>query len=219
MSAVTRQWLAKAISFIFHPVFIPLGFGLLYYPTSGYYARYHLLVLVFLVVLPGLVTAAWLGLRKEQKLFVVDRPNRLLPLAMVVLGSVFLAVGCGAWLPGDVFPGFMVLNVFIIGFLSFLITLYWKISLHLIGWGAAFGAALVASIFQSKAEFFLDSGFTEPLNGPEFSLVAALAIVIGLSVAWARHYLGSHDKVQMIAGWLLGLLTMSGLTVYALFSY
>jgi membrane-associated phospholipid phosphatase len=201
---------AKATSVLLHPIFIPLYFGWYAYPLSGVWLRYHVLVAVFLAVIPGILSGLWLLIRKEENFFLVEKANRIVPLGAVIIGIAFLAVGSGAWLPGYIHPGFLLVNVFLLTFFALLVTLYWKISLHGIGWGAASGGAL--------AVWLLPGGLTTEIGLDGLPSLTLLLLCLGASVMvfLARLVLKAHHPSQLIAGWACGFGIMAALTLVEL---
>jgi hypothetical protein len=75
-----------------------------------------------------------------------------------------------------------------------LITLWWKISSHLAGIGGISG-------------FFL--AFYLMFGRQEFLLLLFLSLMTAVLIAIARWYLKAHDKIQLVAGFFLGMLCSS----------
>lgn len=86
--------------------------------------------------------------------------------------------------------------------MALLITFFWKISLHSIGWGTVCGwiAATQFHYWVSDVAIHGDVANVAPL----WLLIPA--VIASAVVFWARHVLGSHDWRQMFAGWWLGFL-------------
>ena len=199
---------ARGLSLLLHPVFLPSIFGFIAYPLLSDYQLYHALVFIFLVALPGLLTFLFLRLKNEGDFFVVTRKNRLIPLIGILVGTIFLAVGSGAFLPEKLFPGYLIVIVFFLSFLAIVITIYWKISLHLLGWAAALGATLSIR-FVLPANWMGEHGIADVFF--QSNLFLSLLIICLIAAAWARFYLGSHGISQLLAGFIIGFSTSFGL--------
>lgn len=184
--------LAKVISAIAHPALIPFGFFLLASPKGFEYTSIFEPLLAFGILLAAPLVASFLYFRKMKitDLFVVEKKHRILPFAFNIVGlmcfSFFIpsqAVSLGyelmllPWL-----GSFLVANI-----IAMIITLYWKISLHLMGLG-------LATIWLS---LFL-------WGGPYFWPVMAGLVALTGATAWARMRLKSHDVPQVVIGWALG---------------
>lgn len=187
------DWLAKAISALTHPVLIPFGFFLLASPLHFAYTSIWEPVLAFLILLIAPLGASLLYFKKHNitDIFVVDKKHRPLPFAFNIIGllgfSFFIppqAMALGyelmllPWL-----GSFLVANV-----LAMIITLKWKISLHMMGMGLA--SAWLATFLWGDTWYWL---------------IMAGLLVLTLAVGWARKHLRSHDLPQLAAGWALGI--------------
>jgi hypothetical protein len=188
------KYLAKTISIIFHPLTVPtLGFFFLFY-SDFYFSlldweikRFVLIALFFTTcVLPAMILTV-LALNPNFS-FKMDKPtDRIVPL----LFSAFLYY-LGFYLLRNlnilpVFKVFMVASSLVITALL-LISIKWKISIHMTAIGGITGVFLAVSYRTG----------TNPLI-----LLSASFLIAGV-VGSTRIYLEKHNFPQVIAGYLLG---------------
>ena len=193
--------LAKFISAIFHPVFIPFGFFLLASPAQFQYTSIWepVLALGILVVAP--LGASLLYFRKHgiRDIFVIDKKHRPLPFAFNIVGllgfSFFIppqaqALGYDIWLLPWL-GSFLIANI-----IGMVITLYWKISLHMMGIGLT--AAWLVIYLWGESWFWLPTGGL---------------FLFTLAIAWARRQLNSHNLLQLLVGWAVGIAIVTGIAL------
>jgi hypothetical protein len=196
---------AWALSVIFHPLLIPtystllmfrFGADFLPLPAAGKWALLIFLFAgTFLIPLAGIILLWSAGL--IASLSMEERKDRHLPHLLAFsafLGTAFLLV---YFLPGLALPGLLLLASAISVGITGLITLYWKISSHLVGMGGFLGFQLaLAGLSQSQ----------------DFLLPIVLSILLCVALAASRRYLKAHDNLQLLAGFFLGMV-ISSLTV------
>ena len=185
---------ARIISFIFHPLLIPtLGFLVLmninfyfsYLPSQMKRALF-LVILTTTFILPG-ITFLLMNISPKFDLKMEKIKDRIVPLMATVL---FYYIGYFLLLQFRVYP---VYRVFLISVILTLITLLmitmrWKISLHMAGIAGLTGA-IVALSFR--------------LGNNTSILVSMLICVAGL-LGTSRLLLGKHDLNQILAGYTVG---------------
>lgn len=176
-------WVGRIVSFVCHPIWLPMVYAT--WRTQGDPEQMKLLVVlsIFGVIFPGLVTLLWIWFKSEVDVFVISRPNRIVPLIAGLIGMAFFAVANGGLLPERLFQGELMAITILLLFIGIIVTLFWKISLHLLSWGA-----VNVFIFQTA-------------NWGLFVLVMGLS----LAVAWARLRVKSHDVAQVLVGWAAGV--------------
>lgn len=189
---------AKIISYIFHPVIMPvLGFllllntGLYDYLLSDEAKRYLLLVVFFTTATLPMLSIAMLSLNPKFDFLMRESSDRILPL---LLSSVFYYIGFVLlsrihFLP--VFKLFMIASVLLIVALL-LISVKWDISIHM----AAAGAV--------TATFFAIS-FRGGVNPTGALLIIVLASGI---TGTARLMLEKNNLLQLAAGYVLGFVIL-----------
>ena len=124
--------------------------------------------------IPLIAMIIFLKLKGIQNWYVIDRKDRVIPfiINLFCLGSLYAY---------HIDPQILsILSLMILlSSISFVITLFWKISLHLIGYTA----------------------FIFLINPP--IIYSPLYVCVGILLAWSRYYLKSHDVWQLAGGTLL----------------
>lgn len=187
--------MAKALSYIFHPLLIP-SMGFLLLMNSGFYftlisfqaKKYIMLIVVLSTLILPLISLSLMLVTTRFRLNLDKASDRIIPLLNTAifyyLGFYFLGK-----LP--VFPVYklmLISSVLTIAILLF-ITIRWKISAHMAAIGGLIGIFLALALRLSfNASFLLSS----------------LLLVAGL-VGTSRILLEKHSPMQVYAGFLLGL--------------
>ena len=192
---------AHGLSTLLHPFFVPLWMILILLFGDTLLANYSLstrLYLLWVVVLYGLLLplfslvilrrVGWLSSYRID-----ERRERRIPL---LLGALFY-LACA--LTFSLVESAYLLQKVMLGaagceILCLLVTLRWKISLHLTGMGAA-TALLFLLAFAGVGNLFW------PLLG---------ATLLSGMLASARLFLGCHTGWQILAGYLGGMAVMTG---------
>lgn len=189
-----QKSLAKIISAIFHPFFIPtIGYAILL--NSDFYLsliswdakRFILLVVFFSTAILPMLTVAIMALSPNFEMSMQNKRDRIIPM---ISTAIFYYIGFMLLRTVRIFAVF---NLFLIAsvivlIILLLITFKWKISTHM----AAVGG-LTASIFALS--------FRSGTN-PVFAIV--LAVVISGLVGTSRLILQKHNLTQLAAGYALG---------------
>jgi len=188
--------IAKIISLIFHPLFIPL-YGLIIVfsaPTLLGYLPLSLKKMLFFIVLINnvLLPLSLLPYLKYRNYIssweIENRRERMLPLFLTTL----LYAATSYIMIRFPVPGF--LKTFILGafFLSLLVTIinfWWKISLHSLGAGAVTALILILSLKMSTPLLWY----------------LIMAIIVSGLVLSARLKLNSHTPSEVWTGYFTGL--------------
>ncbi len=189
--------LAHLFSKIFHPVFSPIWLFLIVSIGVQAFVLYSLVQMVYIfsivsflaVGMPILVILflKWVGLISHLELN--NRTERILPL---VVGALFVW-GASSFLHRINFPITMImllrLSVIVLVIATF-ITMFWKISLHALGWGVVSSVA------------FMMVGLT----GSGYFFIFPITLFIAGLVATSRLYLGAHSPTQIYCGFGLGFI-------------
>jgi len=190
------MFLPKFFSFLFHPVLMP-AIGLFIILNSGIYsesipANYSrfLFLIVFLcnVVLPVSILPALIYLKHLDNIYIDEKRQRLIPLFFT---TVCFYIG---FLIVSKFSNSTLINNFLLSstvvvFVLLLISLFWKISMHMAGIGGLTGLIIVLStIYQI-----------------DMAVILGTAILIAGTIATSRLALNSHSILQVFSGYLLGL--------------
>ena len=108
-------------------------------------------------------------------------------MVATLAGLAFFTVANARLLPDHLFQVQLIALLVLLVLISILVNLFWKISVHMLSWGAVVTFAAHQGLTTGDWRFFL------------------VGIVISAIVAWARHHIGSHDWAQVIVGWLTGI--------------
>ncbi|MBL7953255.1 MAG: hypothetical protein JNM62_16225 [Flavobacteriales bacterium] len=190
------QQLARLLSVLFHPVFMPLftlalagtvSPALVYFVPPG--SRLIMLGMVAIMTIAFPLTSALLLLRASvvTRLDMPTRQERIVPYAMTL---IHFCLAYYLLRRSPVHPALLAVNYGILlatGF-TFVITFFWKISAHMVGIGGLIGMLTALSAVQ---------------QAPLFPLIAAAIIVAGL-LGSARALISDHSHAQLITGALLG---------------
>ncbi len=190
--------LAKIISGIFHPVFIP-SLGLVLLLNSGFYfsmlsweaKRFVMLVVFFTTCILPMLSVAIMALSPKFDVSMPRSRDRIIPL---LSSSIFYYLGFILLSKVHAVPDFklfMVATVLVIVALL-IISFRWKISIHMAAAGALTGT-LFALSFRSGVN-------------PLYSILI-MVLVSGL-VGTARLILQKHNIAQIISGYALGFLVL-----------
>lgn len=184
--------LSYIISSLFHPAFVPLLGFLMLYNFSGYALYLNenilwfslLLIFQFTILIP-ISTVYYLYWKKKiSSIELNELHERRLPLIInLICYTIAFYIFYYLNFPKIIssFFGALALSAA----LSMIVSLYYKISLHMIAWGALTGAL-----------------FAYALNvGLEFHFYFSLLVLVSAIVASARLWLHAHDIKQILAGW------------------
>lgn len=189
--------LFSILSYIFHPVFMPiLGIYLILY--SGTYLAILpaeskrailLMTAMFTVLLPLSVLPFLRYYKLISKYTIPERRERLIPLFLSV---VFY--GFGLYLFRKYGIPFFIQQFLLVAIICLLIAVlvhfWWKISTHMMGIGGILG--LISSF---NYLFSIDITF-----------VLILTIIVAGVIGTARLYLKSHNQAQVYSGFMVGFI-------------
>lgn len=196
--------LARVISYVFHPLFMPTyGMGMIYLlgkvPGFNIYssdldqevAKFTLLsVFIATGVLPVLVALVLKKLKVVSSLTMPKKEERFLPFLLT--GIMYLTLFCLLrfyWiLPLDVVIFQIMLGATLATFIGMVITFSWKISVHMIGVGGVVGITTVVSKVTDEVML----------------LPLIVSIICAGLVGFGRLQLKAHTLEQVVAGFFLG---------------
>lgn len=191
---------AQFISYVFHPLFIPLYVTLfIVYIHPSYFvgipaffkARAIASIGINTIVFPLITVLLLRGLGFIQSVFLRTQKDRIIPyIASGIFYFWIYFVLRGQTLYPPLLVGFM-LGVFLASSAALIINIYTKVSMHATGMGGVLGIALV--IMQSQTMLM-----TWPL---------ALALVLTGLVCTARLLVSDHSPRQVYMGLLTGVVT------------
>ena len=191
--------LALAISVIFQPLLMPtLVFGLVFFgaPQATTIQQDVKLVLFFLIVLSTLLIPmiTIIGLRvggMVKSLHMKDRNDRMFPFLLTCV--FFMLTTFFFYQKSELDPilwqGMSVISLAVL--LLTLVTLFWKISAHMIGVG---GLVVVVIVFGEKFSNF-------PVLYP-----LLLVLILSGAIASSRLYLNAHKPLEIYLGFITGFM-------------
>lgn len=192
--ALLSTRIAHLLSIVFHPLFLslPAVWMVLHgHPVSGSRLYLFTVVFVFSALLPMVAVALLKAFGRVSSVTLHRREERRWPLFVAVGGSLLQALVIYHF---DFPLVFVILSLATacITASAMLITNYWKISIHLTGWGG------FAVVFIMMA----------PISGLRAGYAIAMSFFIAMLVGWARVNLKAHNPAQVIAGFALGFIIM-----------
>lgn len=186
---------ARAVSTALHPFLVPvyaiavfmLGDTMMAAAPARLKWFFSVMIVLVALIIPALSIALLRALRVISDFSLERRQDRTIPIAIVAL-----SYGICVMMVGDIMWGFMIRKFLIAAFCcavsALIVTMFWKISLHMIAAGG------VTAMFVVLAVAGIGSTFVP--------LIAAL-LLSGI-LASARLWLGSNNLAQVGAGYLLG---------------
>lgn len=202
-----EKTIAKIISILFQPLFIPI-YGILLLANSPYLFMYNqygkLFVLgapvFFCCVLPLFIIIILYKKGKVNTLQISDRKERFLPYLYTFLSASLLVV-LYSFLRVPPFMIYLVLGLVFSLAVVMVVNTKWKISAHMSGIGGLTGAVFAITYYFHQNEMWL------------YIIVIFCA---GL-IAWSRLRLKAHTPWQLVAGFFVGVLFMGIYPLYNLY--
>ncbi len=198
--------LTNTISYIFHPIFMPLlgvflifnsGTYLSYYPYEGQKAIF-LIIILSMIVLPVCFIPMLFFFKMVKTIELNARRERILPYVFTLLFYYFAYfILKRAKAPTVVIS--MILASIITLSLTLIFSFRWKISAHMVGIGGLIGAMIALS---SRMLF-------------NVTFILACLILVGGFIGSSRLFLNAHKPGEIYAGFAIGI-AASFLTVYYL---
>ncbi|MBN1116745.1 MAG: hypothetical protein JXA77_06055 [Bacteroidales bacterium] len=186
---------AKILSVLFHPIFMPL-LGIFIIFNSGIYEAHlawevkkytYLISSLFSILMPVSFITMLLFLNQVQNFEMTERRERVIPLFLTTVSLFFLYFFLQRVLPIKIIQGFCFATA-AISALLLIISLRFKISMHLIALGGITGLILaISKVFQADL----------------FYIFMLFLLISGL-VASSRYYLKAHTLTELSSGYLVG---------------
>lgn len=200
------RFFANLVSYIFHPVFMPVIMGILLYRlaansfagiTPKEYSLKVIAIAVSTLLIPLVTVLLLKGLGFLKDITMPNPKDRIIPLiaSMTFYFWIYLVF------KNTKEP--LILRVFILGNFwgimgLFLATIFYKVSMHTTAAGGVLGLMIVLMIMSPVSMFI-------PL---------LIAIIIAGVIGTARMLLGAHTPFEIWAGYLLGILVQVGAYFY-----
>lgn len=189
------NWLLKSISFIFHPIIMPLLGVIFYFSKSPRFIPKDVMeakiisLTILTIVLPVLLYFLLKTIGKTNSIYLETNKERIIPLT---LNSIICILVIIRVLPSNqiielyyFFIGILISNVVCL----VLVLLQFKASIHMIA---------IAGVFMFAISLSLHFG--KNLNGS-----LALFCLIAGAVATSRLHLKAHTNIELIFGFCIGL--------------
>jgi hypothetical protein len=192
---------AKVVSYMFHPIFMPV-YGILIYLNSGTYLEYlpfearraiFLIILLTTLVIPLSLLPMFLYGRLVKSVFMESQRERLIPLlAMALLYMFAYYMLVHLQVPALIKSYMLATNITIL--LTLFLSFRFHISLHMVGVGGLLGAVTGLGIRLS-------------IN---MTLVTMIVLLVCGLVGSARLKLDAHKPAAVYSGFGLGIVVMMG---------
>jgi len=193
------QIIAKIISFLFHPLILPTyAFGLTYWTNPLLFSSYDatdlskifLTVFINTFLFPFIAILLIRGLGFVQSFQMELQKERLVPY--ITTGAMYIwayVVFRKSGLPE-------ILNIIILGatitlFVTFLITIFRKVSIHTAGMGCLFVVTIALCLLSQN----------------DFSFLLMIVALLGGIVGTGRMMLGAHDNTEITWGYFIGVMS------------
>lgn len=194
MNAMNYRKIANTLSWVLHPFLLPvyLMAVLLTMTTFAYYStqvKFYLMwvVALYAIVIPFLALGVLHSLGRISSFKVDNRRERWLPLAVGIVCYVLCAITF-AKIPSAIFLRKFMVAAACCEAMCLVVSLWWKISLHLTGMGAVVALLVVMNI----------------VGVGNMLIPLMVAILAAGALASARLYLGCHNGAQVLAGFCGG---------------
>lgn len=195
--------LAKIITYIFHPVFLPvygllLLFNLQSYLTFGLVLKAKLIILAFVIVSTVIFPLLIIALMKRQGFLqsyeMKTREERRLPYLITAIFYFITYQMFRQMQLSELFSFYFMGATFLIAVVV-IINFWWKISTHMAGMGGIAGML---------------TGLAFALSINLLFLIAVAFLISGL-VGYARLKAEAHKSAEVYAGFLVGYAIMCGI--------
>ncbi|WP_299382489.1 hypothetical protein [uncultured Lacinutrix sp.] len=198
------HWLLKSISFIFHPIIMPLLGVIFYFSKSPRYIPLEVMkakiisLTILTIILPILLYFLLKTIGKTDSIYLKTTKERIIPLSLNIIICILIIL--------RVLPSYQIIELyfFFIGILIstiiclVLAILNFKASIHMIGISGVLMFAIAISIH-----------FGKNLNGS-----LALFCLIAGAIATSRLHLKAHTNVELIFGFFIGLFPQLSILSY-----
>lgn len=194
MNTMNFRKIANTLSWVLHPFLLPVYLMalLLTMTTFAFYSTnvklyFMWVVALYAIIIPFLTLGILRSLGRISDFRVDDRRERLLPLLIGTVCYVLCALTF-AKIPSAIFLRKFMVAAACCEAMCFVVSLRWKISLHLTGMGAIVALLVVMNV----------------VGVGNMLIPLAAAILCAGALASARLYLGCHNPRQVAAGFFGG---------------
>ncbi len=187
--------LSKIAAYLFHPVFMTIvGVFIIFHSgifTSvlpGQFYRYvYVMVFICTIALPLGILPIMMYYKKIQDTRLDEKNERLLPLAFAMACFYAGYYMISKFSPSDTINFFLLSSVLVL-FGIFIVSFFWKISMHMAGIGGVTGLILFLMVIY-RVDLIID---------------LCVALLIAGIISSSRLASDSHSPLQLCAGYLMG---------------
>ena len=201
--------IAKLISYLFHPLVLPVYAVLLLFflPSwiSGYQYEYKktisLIVFLLTLIIPTLILLILLNLRVIRNLTLYGRKDRYIPYAVIAFfytSAYIVMVHFPLGIPANISNFVLIADIIIV--VLMLLNFVFKISAHMAGIGGFFSFFYVFILKEVMSDILFS------LFNIDFTILFFIIFLVILSgiIASARLQLNDHNVLQIVLGFLIG---------------
>ncbi len=189
-------YIAHGISYLLHPLLMP-SYGLLILFTLfnfGLGSTFEKIILVTVFSGTFLLPASFIPFYKYYKIIsnihMNDKRERLVPILFTLFLYFFTFLILRRLpLPYPILA--FIFSSLVSLFITFVITLYWKISVHMIGMGGLIGLIFSIMIYYKNIDYLF--------------IMPGLILLSGI-LGTSRLYLKAHDNLQVYVGFFSGII-------------
>ncbi|MGY0393560.1 hypothetical protein ACW5R3_13515 [Bizionia sp. KMM 8389] len=190
------NFILKSISFIFHPIIMPLLGVLFYFSKSPRYLPIPLIqaklvsLFILTILLPLLLYYLLKSLGKTDTIYLKSTKERIIPLSLNATITILILI--------RVLPSNEIIELYYF-FLGILFSTISCLVLAILKFKASIHMMAVAGVFM----FFLALSihFSININGT----LAVMCVIMG-GIATSRLHLKAHTNIELIIGFFIGLL-------------
>lgn len=202
--------LATLISFLFHPIWYPVGLLLFYLISNpiafGMSEPFQDMILIFqtlitCLILPMVSILVMWKVKLISSLFMDNRMERIGPYIAIIIFLLWYYLNINQYGVAPVFRLY-ILGTIVSLFLIFLSNLFLKVSIHATG---AAGLLINLVIAQQKFGYsVLPFPFRDSYYQLNFDFIIVIALLILIIVILSRFYLRKHSITELLGGVVLG---------------
>lgn len=195
-----KKW-SWGVTYLFHPLFIPSILGGLILFNDDFVqwldTKTRVYILILIVIMTILLPISWLLVTKNLeagKSWLMEKQrDRLKPLLVQSVSVFFLTYMFVEKLKVSEFISAIYLSIGVSLTIAFILTLFYKVSLHALGWGGFLG--VLSAIWTS---FYI--------GGAGFQMALWVGFLVLGGVMTARLYLRAHSVFEVYSGAILGFI-------------
>ena len=189
------NWLLKSISFVFHPIIMPLLGVIFYFSKSPRFIPRDVIeakiisLTILTIILPILLYFLLKTIGKTKSIYLKTTKERIIPLLLNIIICILIVI--------RVLPSNQIIELYFF-FIGILISNIVCLVLAMLKFKASIHMIAIAGIIMFALSISLHFG--KNLNGS-----LALLFLIAGAIATSRLHLKAHTNVELIFGFCIGL--------------